>query len=85
MGFYLNKITSPEDPIRVKQAVEVLILCFYCNCVCISFRDLSSSTLLAVLVTYLHTYLIFQSNYSFIAFTAFYDKLWLHFQFFEIC
>jgi len=23
----------PEDPIRVKQAVEVLVLCFYCNCV----------------------------------------------------
>jgi len=23
-----------EDPIRVKQAVEVLVLCFYCNCVC---------------------------------------------------
>jgi len=46
----------PEDPISVKQSVEVLILCFYCNCVCISIRDLSSSTLLAVLVTYLHTY-----------------------------
>jgi len=26
----------PEDHIRVKQAVEVLILCFYCNCVSIS-------------------------------------------------
>jgi len=25
------------DPIRVKQAVEVLILYFYCNCICTSF------------------------------------------------
>jgi len=47
-------ITS-EVPIRVKQAVAVLVLCFYCNCACISLRNLSSSTLLAVLVTYLHT------------------------------
>jgi len=36
----LNKI-PPEDHFRVKQAVEVLILCFYCNCICISLRDLS--------------------------------------------
>jgi len=39
----------------VKQAVEVLILCVYCNCIRISLRDLSSSALLVVLVTYLHT------------------------------
>jgi len=32
----------PEDPIMVKQAVEVSILCFYCNCICISLRYLSS-------------------------------------------
>jgi len=41
----------------VKQAVEVLVLYFYCNCVCISLRDPSSSTLFAVLVTYLHSHL----------------------------
>jgi len=35
-----------EDPVGVKQAVGVLVLCFCCNCICISLRDLSSSTLL---------------------------------------
>jgi len=25
---------APEDPIRVKQVVEVLVFCFYCNYVC---------------------------------------------------
>jgi len=30
----------PEDPTRVKQALEVLVLYFYCNCaVCIYFAD----------------------------------------------
>jgi len=51
-------ILPPENPIRVKQAVEVLVLRFYSNCICISLRDLSSSTLLAVSVIDLHTYSI---------------------------
>jgi len=45
--------------VQLKFAFRIwpLVLCFYCNCVCISLRDLSSSTLLAVLVTYLHMYI----------------------------
>jgi len=23
----------PEDPIRIKQAEEILIICFYCKCI----------------------------------------------------
>jgi len=39
------------------EVVEVLILCFYCNCVCISLRDLSSSILLGIYYTWSKTYL----------------------------
>jgi len=38
----------------MKLAVEILVLRFYCNRLCISLRDLFSSILLAVLVTYLY-------------------------------
>jgi len=43
----------------VKHAVVVFVLCFYCICLCISSEIyLSLSTLLVMLVTYLHMFYI---------------------------
>jgi len=55
--YFKNNALTPDDPIRMKQTLEVLAACFHrmCKRRCIfNSRDLSSSTLLViVLVTYL--------------------------------
>jgi len=56
-GSNLKKQSLRYRTVKSKDVLlyTVLIVCFYCNCVCISLRDLYSSILLAVLITYLHT------------------------------
>jgi len=63
---YRKNITlKPLQPKGCKGFSLMFLHFFYCNCVYISLRDLSSSTLLAVLVTYLYMYRILSDSLPF--------------------